>query len=390
MQLPPLPSYGADPYLGKAPVVPGQQASAQQPYATVPTTTQIPVQAGAPNAAPSAAPVPDLTPAPKKTRRHAKDKASSGGQGNDESAATGLGSEPDFDSGSGSEQSSGGSGSDGHTTRLATGQTADAVLCAVSAGLGRFACSAGNAALCAGQPVSSGAGTPGQGSANNQQFVPANNVPQTQAQGPTPQHYDIQTGLRLSDLPEDSAGMQPAPALPLPDRTIVQPSAMIQVEAPIRPLENARISLPSNPLPTPPVAVAAVANQPASLEPVQYTPSAQDAATGAYSAKPKPTQSAQQPTSQPVQQPVTTEQTTPAAKPAKKRAKKSAQQPATQTVPTLVTAPGQEQQQTPPPVETQEATVPAASDQELQQQNLPPLRGPWVRVQRQASCDEPS
>ncbi|HVU46671.1 MAG TPA: cellulose synthase subunit BcsC-related outer membrane protein [Terracidiphilus sp.] len=48
----------------------------------------------------------------------------------------------------------------------------------------------------------------------------------------------------------------------------------------------------------------------------------------------------------------------------------------------------------PPPVETQAQTAPASngrglSDEQLEQQNLPPLRGPWVRVQRQSAPPNP-
>ena len=74
----------------------------------------------------------------------------------------------------------------------------------------------------------------------------------------------------------------------------------------------------------------------------------------------------------------------------------------TQKVPTLVTAPGEQNpsQVTPsatvpetpiPETPANPATVSAngITDEELQQQNLPPLRGPWVRVQREQRVISP-
>ena len=145
-------------------------------------------------------------------------------------------------------------------------------------------------------------------------------------------------------------------------------------------------------------------NAVAAFSGAQYTPSAQDAAAGAYSAKqpaqqqPQPLQSAPQTTHQPVQQPATPACPTPAAtpntavcpvqpqpRPAKRKARKA--QPltpnATPSVPTLVTAPGEAQppaEQLPAPNTTQQsAPSPGLSDQELEERNLPPLRGPWFR-----------
>jgi hypothetical protein len=123
----------------------------------------------------------------------------------------------------------------------------------------------------------------------------------------------------------------------------------------------------------------------------QYTPSAQEAATGAYSAP------RQQVTQQPVQQPqpqAEAQQPVPQLTPAKrkpgKRARKAA---ATQPSPTLVNTPT-----VPNPDQTQVTDLPAApqsttgaglSDQELEQRNLPPLRGPWVRIQREQRTTSP-
>jgi tetratricopeptide (TPR) repeat protein len=127
----------------------------------------------------------------------------------------------------------------------------------------------------------------------------------------------------------------------------------------------------------------------------QYTPSAQEAATGAYSAQRQQTQQPQP--VQPVAQPVT-----PVSKPAPEKSqrrvrtvksshKKSA--PA-QTLATMPYAPASSAQQVELPgeplpsltaSETQSTPTSTAglTDEELQQRNLPPLRGPWVRIQRE-------
>lgn len=125
----------------------------------------------------------------------------------------------------------------------------------------------------------------------------------------------------------------------------------------------------------------------------QYTPSAQDAATGAYSAPRKPSAETA---------PAAAAPSKPSAYTSAKRrtkTKPAAQQPnpASETPqpaqPTLANAPALENAPTPQapmqsgaPYDAQ-AQAPASpgglSDQDLQQRNLPPLRGPWVRVQRE-------
>jgi cellulose synthase operon protein C len=123
---------------------------------------------------------------------------------------------------------------------------------------------------------------------------------------------------------------------------------------------------------------------------VQYTPSAQDAAAGAYSARKQTTQPAPQPEPPAVpprppaqQQSAPTPQLT--TKPTHRRRKPK---PAVDAnpVPTLVTAPA-EAPAPAPQVPIGDATTPGTqtttstglSDQELQERNLPPLRGPWAR-----------
>jgi tetratricopeptide (TPR) repeat protein len=135
----------------------------------------------------------------------------------------------------------------------------------------------------------------------------------------------------------------------------------------------------------------------------QYTPSAQEAATGAYSA-PKQQQATPQTAITP-QASATPQQCVPQqcpalnAKPsATKKKKKAAAQP---SAPTLDQA--QQQPNTQPNQAPQQDQVPAEipapapapttdtglTDEELQQRNLPPLRGPWVRIQRQPNPVSP-
>jgi tetratricopeptide (TPR) repeat protein len=145
------------------------------------------------------------------------------------------------------------------------------------------------------------------------------------------------------------------------------------------------------------------------LNVAQYTPSVEDATTGAYSS---PKQQTTLPSSlpQPPAAPAT-------AKPQKKKAGTRLTQPAhplrrgpqpQQSVPTLAQAPGQQPIQQPaqepvaqpypqaePQTQAELPQTPAPStstgltDDELQERNLPPLRGPWVRVQREKHALNP-
>jgi tetratricopeptide (TPR) repeat protein len=135
----------------------------------------------------------------------------------------------------------------------------------------------------------------------------------------------------------------------------------------------------------------------------QYTPSAQEAATGAYSA-PKQQQQAPTPPSE-ITPPLSAAQPTkPSASRPVMRKKRSAHPPASPTSPQTLgqspaapsTLPGQPAQQVPaPPEEPAPAPSPAPTtdtgltDEELQERNLPPLRGPWVRIQRQGNPISP-
>jgi cellulose synthase operon protein C len=143
--------------------------------------------------------------------------------------------------------------------------------------------------------------------------------------------------------------------------------------------------MPGQPAQSTPAAYGKMSN-------AQYTPSAQDAATGAYSAqKPNPSAPAAPPllptppqTTQPATQP---SQTPAPALTSKSKRKQHKAAPAGPEVPTLVTAPGETPQPAPQlPVTdattqgAQSTTTTGLSDQELQERNLPPLRGPWARL----------
>jgi len=133
----------------------------------------------------------------------------------------------------------------------------------------------------------------------------------------------------------------------------------------------------------------------------QYTPSAQEAATGAYSAQRQETAPPAQPEQPQARQPA--EKPSPTRKPKKEHRARSA---ASRSVPTLGSAPSLESNQQQPYSQPQygqpdqvpdlpAANTPSAtsstglSDDELQQRNLPPLRGPWVRVQREPRAISP-
>ncbi|HUV70285.1 MAG TPA: cellulose synthase subunit BcsC-related outer membrane protein [Terracidiphilus sp.] len=132
----------------------------------------------------------------------------------------------------------------------------------------------------------------------------------------------------------------------------------------------------------------------------QYTPSAQEAATGAYSVPQQQTAPAEKPSA-----------ATASARSRSRRRKKTkryataqAKQPAGGTLgnaPALGSA-GQGAPEAPTPAPNSQSpydaqadqTPPAATgtgltDQELEQRNLPPLRGPWVRIQRGANPTSP-
>jgi tetratricopeptide (TPR) repeat protein len=195
------------------------------------------------------------------------------------------------------------------------------------------------------------------------------------------------TSLRITSQPVDSmAGQEELLFTAQTDAQLTQDSAM-QIHA----IPNARVDstgqlngLLSN---------SAPAGQPQYID-VQYTPSAQDAAAGAYSAPKQP--AAEQAAAPPVQpKPKASKKRTAT----KKAAKSTASHPAAsaQTLGTaepaqqdrqqaqISASSSQEPAQPAPPAQTTqapEASDTGLTDEELQQRNLPPLRGPWIRLQR--------
>ena len=392
--LPPLPAYGQDPYNPSAPVVLTPQNGATRsgtmpstmPVYPVPTTTTtplpssevIPAPAGPTSSAtpsfgtrPASRSTPDLNSAPTSAQNAAQTDA--------QSSQYTPGTKP-------SAKKTPKKDSTNYTGRMNLPPTKDTV---TDSGTTRSQPSA------ASQPV-------------NPQLVPQGYRPPTPQQRnslPPPQANLNQpqstTGLRLSSQPMNPTAAR-AQAM-LTEETDGQITEGL-VSGPIRYLPNA--TTPGQPtLPTAGYAVSNVQNsqtpslsssaQPAAnnaatltYRDAQYTPSAQDAAAGAYSAQKQATP--QQPQSQIPVPPPPAQTTTPAPNLTgksshKKRKSKSASD--ANAVPTLVTAPGEAPAPTPQlPVTdgtaqgTQSTTGTGLSDQELQERNLPPLRGPWARI----------
>jgi tetratricopeptide (TPR) repeat protein len=147
----------------------------------------------------------------------------------------------------------------------------------------------------------------------------------------------------------------------------------------------------------PTASLSALPNGKSQYSMAQYTPSAQEAATGAYSV---PKQQ-QQPVAQQAQPPAKPSPTQQRAIKHTKKKKKSTptlgegtaapvQTPTLDHVPAEQEYPQQAQAPVEVPAEPEPATTGAGlTDQELEQRNLPPLRGPWIRIQRDAQPVSP-
>ena len=385
-KLPPLPAYGPDPYNGTAPVVLTQPQGIAQtsPMVTVPTTTEMPVYAapaGGSQALPASVP----------------------------QASVNSPSQPD----AGSASQSAGAGQTTRTTRhLATTTRAKSSAhkhtSADAAGYtGKMNLPATEEDIITTEPVAPATVSPAQ---TAPVWVPA---PQTSPAPPAETPQAPQSSPLWLPSPQSSVTSPDAgPVVPGADRPLritSQPmdarAAQVQAlfaeqtdgqltqgsAAQIRTLGNAPVSLPSNP----PRDAAASQPGPVAYSGAQYTPSAQEAATGAYSAqKQKPTTKPQADESAP-QEAGKLQRRKPSAATDKKAAKGRKKAAATtESVPTLVTAPAEQNQRQAPATEApdaaQQSTTPTGlSDDELQQRNLPPLRGPWVRVQRQPRTPSP-
>ncbi len=369
-KLPPLPAYGPDPYNGRAPVVPASpQPAAQQPVAvqqqhpmiTAPATTQIPLQS---------------TPA---TRSTSKQGALPLARAPSPAATAETSPTP-----------GGNSGPNASSLRVPAEPRQTPVFIPPP-------------------PVDTLPVQPSP-SPSQQPLVP----PQPQSSVANP-GSGSHPPLRITSQPmENKAAEVQARFAEQIDGQLTQGSA-----AQIHSLANAPVTLPSDPvhraldasgLPPPEPVTAYNATQ--------YTPSAQEAATGAYSAQQPqraPTRRDQQPAPQApapvvppssVQQPAAQLPASPSATQPQQGKKNQRKAPRTETVPTLVTAPGEESPsqvavppsvapgnsqvpETPIPANPETLTTNGVTDEELQQQNLPPLRGPWVRVQREKRVISP-
>jgi len=375
-KLPPLPAYGRDPYDPGPPVVLAPRASSQnpvskqnQPVYPVPTTTTAPVPSSELNSAGA-----DTLPPPRTTAPQSKPSAARSG------AASGTQSHKTIKRKDSTTPS--------YTGRMnlpAAGQTVD------------------NA-----DPDTRLNPQPGIRNNQPQQTQPVypKLVPQAspqlpplripsgknqlQSQNSLSRPDDSLSGLRLSFQPMNPAAARAQALLAgetdgqltqglihdLPNATSAEAGYRTQPPQPVSP------------------AVRAAMNN------AQYTPSAQDAAAGAYSAqKPSTTQAPAplQPAPEPAPQPSATSTQAPAPQLDRMPRRKQRKAPSGPSVPTLVTAPG-EQQQPPPQLPitdasqqgTQSTTGTGLTDQELQERNLPPLRGPWARLtHRQPSVLSP-
>jgi tetratricopeptide (TPR) repeat protein len=211
---------------------------------------------------------------------------------------------------------------------------------------------------------------------------------QSQVQNGLPgtQKWQVQTGigghdanpstrLRITSLPPDTPAAR------------AQTLFAEQTDSQLRQDSNPAI----HPLPgVPASSSAALSAAPAGTtqyKTAQYTPSAQEAATGAYSA-PRQQTTPQIPEAQ-AQQPVP--QLTPRKTKPGKRARRATHRNAPATLDNAPTAPvnPEQPQVTDVPAATQSTTGTGLSDEELEQRNLPPLRGPWVRIQRQERTTSP-
>jgi tetratricopeptide (TPR) repeat protein len=385
--LPPLPSYGADPYNPGPPVVlaPNQTnpsrgiTPGRAPVYPVPTTTTTPVPSSElvqPNT-----PIPPYTPqASGRSTKTPSAKPSAAGK------PTGVSQKRDTGTGT-------------FSGRMHLPQSGDTVS-SIDAGsplngpqVSQTGQPAPLPALPAPRPLQSQQPSyPQQVPPTYQRTTPPqNSLPaQSQATLPPPRNVpdaSATTGLRLSFEPMNPAASR-AQAM-LAGETDGQ-LALNYTANPIHNLPNATLQSPGYAGNT-----SAVSS---TMSNTQYTPSAQDAAAGAYSAQ-KPGQAPPQPI---VQQPallpappVPQQPQTPAPKlTGNKTSKRRKAKAASGTeLPTLVTAPGQQQQQQPTPQlpvtdapmqGTQQTTGAGLSDQELQERNLPPLRGPWSRAAHRA------
>jgi cellulose synthase operon protein C len=346
-KLPPLPAYGPDPYNGRAPVVltQPQPAVPQAQLITAPATTEIPVpMAQAPDAVPAGSAATGSPTSDAATASHARQTSRSAAAARNQS-----------------------SGSQTYSGKMNLPSSEENIT--------------DSAPPTRTQPPQAPVFIPAPPPST---MAPAQQ-PAYPADVPVPQSSIVpdsggQTPLRISSQPMDAKAAQ-AQALfaEQTDGQLTQGSA-----AQIHALANAPVTLPASPAPP---ASGQTTARASSYSATQYTPSAQEAATGAYSAQKQ--QPAQQPPAPTGQQPANP----PPATADQGKQSKHKTTP-TETVPTLVTAPGEQnpsQVTVPesPAVINPSVTTSGITDEELQQRSLPPLRGPWVKVQREVRAVTP-
>ncbi len=365
VMLPPLPSYGPDPYAGRlpvdaAPVAPPQQST--EP--SIPATTQIPVpQAGISNSGvPGAADSPAASPAERRisSAHHARKPRAQ--QLPRSASYTGQVELPP------SEEYITSTAAD--TPPVQTRQASPTQPVYIPP----------PPAENAPHRQSTSVGPQFQAPAANE--APRVFIPEPQPSGQSAQSL-VHPAFRLSSQP---MGGQVAAV----EAQFAQQDTDAQLtpgDAQIRQLKNVPVLGPDQHASLEVASVAPILDGTTPIvEDAQYTPSAKEAATGAYSAqKPQAAQTA-------------SNQTTPPLSTSRKRHRRKKKvpsaAPATETVPTLSTAPAEQKpaEEAQPPAPEQ-APAPdntsGATDEELQQQNLPPLRGPWVRVQREPRPTSP-
>ncbi len=223
--------------------------------------------------------------------------------------------------------------------------------------------------------------------------------------------------LRLSSQPMNILAAQAQARFAAEtDSQLTQGSATL-----IHAIPNATLSQTNSPARPPAAPAQSNSPSPANSAPsdrgtyniAQYTPSAQEAASGAFSApqQQQPAPPAATQACQPAASACPPAKPAPAIAPTKhKRPRKSANESAQpqnqQPAQTLGNAPlgGGAPESSPstqptPPAEAQTPPAQQAppetttgtglSDEELQQRNLPPLHGPWIRIQRQANPPSP-
>jgi len=394
VKLPPLPAYGPDPYLGAAPVIipqPQQTVARESDVPTAPTTTEIPLPE--PQASRPAASHPSSVP------------GGSTAEGTSGSSAARQGTATRRRKPSAGKHAS--SSPTGYSGSVNLPPSEENVTTIAPLNPPAQSAEPQPAAPQFVEPQSAEPQPAAPQSAAPQSTPPLQPSPETRPTLPVPQPQDPQVYIPKpqSSVAAPDAGRQPA--LRLSSQPVNNQAAQTQAlfaeqtdsqltpgQGQVRALGNAPVSLPGNS----PSASDGDSNsgpvsgsvQPA-LTDTQYTPSAQEAATGAYSAQKHQQQ-------QPVQPPPQTAPSNLPPPPSTSKHHERKSKARAQRVPTLVTAPTDQLPPRAEPDQTQQAqpdTQPqdqapadsqapgAATDEQLQQQNLPPLRGPWVRVQRQ-------